>query len=198
MNPFIAFDMGNVLLPFDHMRACSTLATAVQLPADTVYSLLFTTGLVRRYELGELSSSAFAAACEHALGCQIDPIFFKEAWSNIFTEDKQMLSLVAALATKADLCLISNTNEYHFNWVAMHFPVISYFRHRVLSYEVHAMKPDGAIFLAASRQIASGQTAAFIDDIAEHAVASERFGFVGLQFTGYAQLLARLEMLGML
>ncbi|MBE0564518.1 MAG: hypothetical protein IH621_01055 [Krumholzibacteria bacterium] len=198
MKPFVAFDMGNVLLPFDHMRACRSLGEVVGMPAGAVYSLLFDSGLARQYELGTISSSSFVAACQRVLGQQLDAKYLRTAWSDIFTEDEQMRDLVASLSNRADLCLVSNTNDFHFQWVSEHFPVISAFPRLVLSHEIHSMKPDFAIYSAAARYVSHGQLAVYIDDVPAYASASEAHGFRGLCFTGFERLVLDLEALSVL
>lgn len=195
MKPILAFDMGNVLLPFDHMRACRTLGVAAGMSADTVYSLIFESDLPRQYELGAISSSDFVAACQRVLGGKLNANCVRAAWSDIFTEDERMRDLVASLAGKADLCIVSNTNELHFDWVSKRFPVIAFFPRLVLSYKVHSLKPERAIFSAAADCISRGQLAVYIDDIPEYASASENHGFRGIHFVGFEQLLLDLESL---
>lgn len=188
MKPFLAFDMGNVLLPFDHMRSCQALGSRVAMSADAVYTLIFASGLSRRFESGEISSADFVAACQSALGRELPPEYIRAAWSDIFVEDVRMKDFVASLVDKADLCLVSNTNELHFNWVSKRFPVIALFPKLILSYEVGAMKPTGAIFEAAAQHVLPGQSAFYIDDIAEFASAAELHGFRGICFRGCDEL----------
>ena len=50
---FIYFDMGNVLLLFDHALGCRHMAEVAGVPAEDVRRVLFDTGLELRYEAGE-------------------------------------------------------------------------------------------------------------------------------------------------
>ena len=44
MKPFIAFDLGNVLLPFEHMKACRALARLYATAAKAVHEQVFAAG----------------------------------------------------------------------------------------------------------------------------------------------------------
>lgn len=198
MPPFLAFDMGNVLLPFDHMRACTELGRLANVTPEKVYSIIFTSGLAKRYESGEISTSTFISACRAEICINLSTDQIQKAWSDIFVEDASMTELIASLAENADLCLISNTSELHFQWVSSRFPVIAFFPRLMLSYQVGAMKPAPAIFEAAARYVRPGQLSIYVDDIADFANASEAHGFRGIHFKNHAQLRAQLELLGAL
>lgn len=188
--------MGNVLLPFDHMKACYALGASAGLSPDGVYERLFDSGLARQFELGTLQPEVFSTECQRRLGIETSTEALFRSWSDIFDENQAMTTLVEALSKRADLCLVSNTNLWHFNWVSTRFPVMSQFKIKILSFAVGAMKPDDAIFQAAASHVAPRQTSIFIDDVKEYANKACSFGFVGLHFTGYAQLVHQLRSLG--
>ncbi len=51
---FIYFDLGNVLVYFDHQIAMKKLSQSTQLPTATIQAALFDSGLEDRYETGSL------------------------------------------------------------------------------------------------------------------------------------------------
>ena len=56
---FLYFDLGNVLLFFDHDRGCRQVGELTGLPAEKVRQVVFENDLTHRYERGENSSREF-------------------------------------------------------------------------------------------------------------------------------------------
>ena len=188
MKPFIAFDLGNVLLPFDHMKACRALGAMYSLDPHYVYERIFESGIEKAFELGNLSPSDFTRECSNALNVNLKEDDLVDAWSDIFSPDPEMEQLVEELADNADLCLISNTNSWHYNLVLREFPFVAKFPRRLLSYKMHKMKPDPEVFRLALRWVQSGQTNIFIDDIEENVKSAAAVGFSAIHFSGIVPL----------
>src|SRR6187401_3688689 len=96
----IYFDMGNVLLHFDHHRGCrnvAALANRPSLDAARVYELLFDSGLAWEYESGGIAAvemhRRFCAAAEFEMAC--DP--FLNGISDIFHPNQEIFPLVEEL-----------------------------------------------------------------------------------------------------
>ncbi len=196
MKPFIAFDLGNVLIPFDHMKACRALGAINSLDPQFVYDRIFKSGIVQAFDLGNLTPSAFTQACSVALNAKQNEHDLVDAWSDIFSSDPEMETLVAELADNVELCLISNTNCWHYDYVLRKFPFIAHFPCRLLSYKIHKMKPDPEVFHLALRWSQSGQTKIFIDDIEENVKSAAAVGFHAIHFSGSAPLRESLQCLG--
>jgi glucose-1-phosphatase len=188
MKPFIAFDLGNVLIPFDHMIACRALGEIYSLDPQYVYDRIFNGGIERAFELGELSPADFSQECRYALNVNLNEDDLVHAWSNVFSPDPEMEKLVEELADNADLCLISNTNCWHYNIVLRKFPFVAHFPRRLLSYKIHKMKPDPEVFRLALRWVHSGQKHIFIDDIEENVISAAAVGFDVIHFSGIVPL----------
>ena len=56
---FLYFDLGNVILHFDHRVAARQIAELTELPEQRVWDVLFAGGLELRYEAGELDDCRF-------------------------------------------------------------------------------------------------------------------------------------------
>jgi HAD superfamily hydrolase (TIGR01509 family) len=196
MKPFIAFDLGNVLIPFDHMKACHALGAIYSLDPQYVYESIFEGGIVPAFDMGNLSPLDFTRECSNALNVNLNEDDLLNAWSNIFTSDPEMEKLVEELANNADLCLISNTNYWHYNVVLRDFPFVENFPRKLLSYKIHKMKPDPDVFHLALRWSQRGQTNIFIDDIEENVKSAAAVGFNAIHFTGIVPLRESLLSLG--
>lgn len=198
IKPFIAFDLGNVILPFDHMVACKKLGEICSIDPTYIYKRIIEEGIERDFELGLLSPAKFTQSCRNTL--KIDSLkedVLMEAWSDIFSLNEDVEKLIDELTDNSDLCLISNTNCWHFNFVLQNFPVVSKFSRRLLSYEIQRMKPDPAIFQYALRWVHNGQMKIFIDDIAENVKSAADVGFNAIHFSDVSSLRNSLRLLGL-
>ncbi|MDD5269239.1 MAG: HAD family phosphatase [Methylococcales bacterium] len=196
MKPFIAFDLGNVLIPFDHMKACRALGAIYSLDPQYVYERIFEGGIVPAFDLGNLSPSDFTQECSDALKVNLCEDTLIDAWSNIFSHDPEMEKLIEELAENADLCLISNTNCWHYNSVLRDFPFVEHFPRKLLSFKIHKLKPDPEVFRLALRWAQRGQINIFIDDIEENVNSAASVGFNAIHFSGIVPLRESLRRLG--
>jgi len=196
MKTFIAFDLGNVLIPFDHMKACRALGAIYSLDPLDVYERIFEGGIGHAFDLGNLSPSDFTQECSDTLNVNLNQDDLIDAWSDIFSHDPEMEQLVEELADHADLCLISNTNCWHYNLILRKFPFVANFPRRLLSYKIHKMKPDPEVFRLALRWVQNGQTNIFIDDIEENVKSAATVGFSAIHFSGIVPLRESLRRLG--
>jgi len=182
------FDMGNVILPFDHLKPCQILAQSLGLEAEVIHQRIFGGGLETKFETGLIDGQTFLGECEKALGTRLGETKFRQIWSDIFTEDKAVADLIRQLRDSCRLVLLSNTNQWHFEHVRLTFPVIAEFDHFVLSYEVGAMKPSRKIFERALRFAEGTEKSVYIDDIAKYVEAAGELGLEGHVFECAADL----------
>ena len=196
MKPFIAFDLGNVLIPFDHMKACRAIGAIYSLDPQYVYECIFEGSIEPAFDLGNLSPSDFTQECSDALKVNLNEDELVDAWSIIFSHDPEMEKLIEELAENADLCLISNTNCWHYNSVLRDFPFVEHFPRKLLSYKIHKLKPDPEVFRLALRWAQKGQINIFIDDIEENVNSAAAVGFNAIHFTGIVPLRESLRRLG--
>ncbi len=65
---FYYFDLGNVLLLFDHEQAVQGIERELGIPADAAREVLIDGGLQAAYERGDVTSQEFAARFARAVG----------------------------------------------------------------------------------------------------------------------------------
>src|SRR5690606_13415813 len=105
------FDLGNVLLFFDHRQMCQQLAHVAGVDAELVWKVLFETGLELEYEAGKLSDREFYEAFCQGTGTRPDFDALEHAGAAIFEVNVPMMALVAQLrAARYRLGLLSNTS----------------------------------------------------------------------------------------
>lgn len=197
---FLYFDLGNVLLFFDHRRAARQMAAAAGVPAELVWEVVFASGLEYRYEAGEVSTPEFFEIFCRETNSRPDYAALAAAAGDIFEVNAPVVAAFSRLSAAGHrLGLLSNTCELHWN----HFgsgrypPIPEAFDAVVLSFRVQAMKPDARIYAhAAELAGAAPGEIFFVDDTAGHVASAKAFGFDAVQYTTPAALLAELQKRG--
>jgi len=176
------FDIGNVLLPFDYMKAANRLILENQpvTPPDRAEVV----AAKELLELGRIDRSDFLR--------RVRPLFnhagreedFLAIWEDIFVPNTPMHELVEELSASMPLYLLSNISDIHRESIHRDYPIFSYFQSGIYSYEVGLLKPDPAIFelTAKSLNVTPGSTL-FIDDMADNIAAAEAAGFCCVHYS---------------
>lgn len=196
---FIYLDLGRVIINFDNDRMCRQMADVSDVPSNHVREILFQTGLQRGFELGMIGIDEFFERYCQLLGKRVerDRLFY--AANDIFWLNLPMLPIVAQLqAAGWPLGILSNTCSVHFDWCRSHYAILQEgFRCYALSCELHALKPDRAIFEAAARLAnVPPEKIFFTDDIPAHTDAAREFGFDAVPFQSARQLAVELRKRG--
>lgn len=185
----IYFDMGNVLLHFDHTRACRQMAEVSAAAYDSVWDFVFgdREGLQWQYERGEVSSRQFYDAYCERLGTQPDFEQLLLAASDMFTLNAAIVPVVRQLRSFGyRLGILSNTCAAHWEFIiANRFRLIpGYFDVLALSYQIGAMKPDPQAYSAAAELAGvEPQEIFYIDDRLENVEGAIAAGYQAFLFT---------------
>ena len=193
----VIFDLGRVLVNFDFKRGYRALEGLCPYAAAEIPKRLAGSGLVEGFETGLIEPQDFVARMSAALDLRIEYPRFCEIWSSIFTETLVPETMLAALASRYRLILLSNTNIIHFEGLRASYPMLRHFHDLVLSYEVKAMKPRPEIFQAAvTRAGCRSEECFYTDDIAEFVAAARLLGIDAVQFESVEQLQRELDARG--
>lgn len=197
---FIYFDLGNVLLFFDHHRACRQLAQLSGAAERQIWDALFTSGLELEYEAGRVSSRQMHEAFLAATGSAVGFDAFANAFSDIFEINIPLKVILGQLKfCRHRLGLLSNTNEMHWRLFTdgRYALLPDAFEQCVLSHEVGALKPEAAIFQAAiQRAGVAPQEIFYLDDIPGHVAGARALGIDAVQFTDAPSLLTEMRRRG--
>ena len=196
----IVFDLGNVLLPFNYQKAVDKLEKVEKgLGNNFLKFYKDNYHYHRAFERGDLPEEEFIKIMLSALGNKIDKKTFCEYYSNVFSENKEVVDLLPVLKKSYTLVLLSNTNIIHHNFGWKNYDFLRYFDNMVLSYEARALKPEEKIYRTV--ESFTGKDSGghfFIDDIQEYVDAAVSLGWSGVQFKGYRNLLIELINRGIL
>jgi putative hydrolase of the HAD superfamily len=202
MPQFLYFDVGNVLLAFDHDRMIRQLAAVAGVDEDTVRQALMAPidggpTAQQRFESGLWNQEEIHDHFCQVVGVRPDRERLFHAACDIFEAMPESMALVERLAAAGNrLGLLSNTNaaDYAF-YMNGQFPQLNRcFELAVLSFEVGAMKPDAAIYLAAAQraEVPAGQVF-FVDDKPENVAGARAAGLDAVLFSGHEPLLEELR-----
>jgi putative hydrolase of the HAD superfamily len=193
----VIFDLGNVLVQFDFERWRRALEGFCPYGVGEIRRRIAATDLVDRFESGLIEPLDFVAELSGILDLHMDYADFCRLWSSIFTDPLVPEAMLAGLAARYRLVLLSNTNAIHFEMIRENYPLLRHFHERILSYEVHAMKPRREIFQAALERCGCAPEECFYtDDIAAYVEAAHRLGIDAVQFESLAQLERELKARG--
>ena len=196
----LIFDIGGVVLFFDHMLICERLSRLSGYSTSEIYKLIFIGGLEKLYDEGKISSKEFYKRIIRALKVNIPLYEFYEIWSDIFEENTEVSQLISWLKKKKyKIYLLSNTNELHYRYVKNKFSIIKEFDEYFLSYNIGYRKPDLKIFqkvLEKSKLPVNNYI--YINDKEEYVSVAKSIGMIGIIFKSSNQLKKELSENGIL
>lgn len=197
----IFFDIGKVLVGFDHTRIWQGLSPYSAKSPKQVQEAIQGAGLMNRHETGELPPFDFfqeiRALAEFQPSLQYET--FRNIWEDIFWASPEMFRLAEALRHRYAVGLLSNVGEIHWEWLLSSFPIFSLFddRLRVLSFRVGVMKPETRIYQEAiSRSQSQPNLCVYIDDLEENVLAGREAGMYGICCYSPKQVMQELRELG--
>ena len=186
----VYFDLGKVIVDFDHLRAAQELLKVTPLSLKEAMAVLSDGELVSEYETGRLSSEEHYRKVCHRLQMEVSIEKFRELWGSMFLPEPLLSeSFLQDLKKSYRLMLLSNTNEIHFDFVIQHYPILKMIEERLLSYQAGCMKPEARIFeLAVKKAGVVPENIFFTDDRPENIEAAQRAGIQALLFQSETQL----------
>jgi HAD superfamily hydrolase (TIGR01509 family) len=183
------WDLGNVLIQVDPMRACLTAEGGDVAAARHLLERLVSSPEQAAFELGELSPEEFHRRLMATGIIDLPYPAFRDAWVDIFAPIDESFRLLEAVHRQRPCWLLSNTDALHFEYIQGRWDVRRFLAGAILSFEVRARKPDREIFqTAAERAGVRPDRAGFIDDMAEHVHGARLLGIDAVQFTGPGDL----------
>jgi putative hydrolase of the HAD superfamily len=194
----VIFDFGRVICDFDLGKFVARAARASTLSADGVKGTMpESMKMADRYETGLITSREFYLSVCRIASLTMSEKEFVSAWTDIFTPKQATFDLVKQLKGRYRLGLLSNTNEWHYQFGIKPVGILPLFDAVTLSFEVRAMKPDRRIYddMLAKLDLPAG-ACVYIDDIAENVAAARALGMHGIHFTTHERLIEDLAKAG--
>ncbi len=176
------FDIRRVLLDFDFESSLVKLIPErINNPKKLIQQVL---GQKDALEAGLIDPISYAKWALTILESDATLEQFYQAWQQIFTVNEPMWRCIRQLAKKNhQLILLSNISAIHCPWVFTTYPEFSYFRHKVLSFEVGILKPELAIYqYAINTYRLDPASTIYIDDQPQNITSGKKLGFQCWQY----------------
>ena len=196
MIKLFVFDLGNVILPFEHRQIAVKLheksTEKEAFTPEQLFDVMFDlqNGLINPYEEGLMSSAEFLSNLKGQFRLDIDMNAFSNIWNPIFRDDPEVNKVIFYLKEKRyPLFLLSNTNELHFSYIMENYPIVHWFDEWLLSFEVGAKKPKQRIYDAIFEKMDVKPNEVFyVDDISKYVETAQQLGLNGVVFRSATQL----------
>lgn len=182
----ICFDLGKVLLNFDHRLMCQKVADLCDQSWDEINALLMTSNLHFRYERGMLSTEELGKQLQEKYSVSFSQRQLVEALGDIFSLNTQMVPVVASLkAAGHHLGLLSNTCDAHWQIATEKFAVLNqFFDFHVLSFREGHCKPEPEIYSKAAEVAECPEREIlFVDDLLENVEGARLAGMDAVLYT---------------
>ncbi len=193
----VIFDVGGVLLDFDHAITWRSLADLAGVSWEQVRDFLVDNRMRIEHELGSCTSDEIFKKYRTVFQPDLTYEKFYSAWARIFEEKEDVVQLARSIARRVPTYILSNTDPIHFEYIVDNYDFIDIFSGRILSYEVGFRKPDEAIYKAALNITdCPAGNCLFFDDIEEHVMAGSAAGMSSFRFVNASQMRSVLEKYG--
>lgn len=187
----IVSDLGGVLLPV-HWDIAEKRLNKIQNGLGTEFFKTYFSNynrVHRKFERHQIDKDEFLHSCLGWLGNKVSASEFSAIYSEIFTVNEDVVSLIGSLKGKYRLVLLSNTNELHEKLGFGNLAFLRMFDRMILSHRVGAIKPEEEIYRAVElyTRVPSSEHL-FIDDQEAYVKGALNRGWDAIQFRGYQNL----------
>jgi putative hydrolase of the HAD superfamily len=194
---FMYFDLGNVLLFFDHGLAMRSMARIAGVDPVRMRSLIMDSDLQIEYETGRISGEEFIERIASGLGKSLDTREMLQAAADMFIPNLQILPVIEHVKEAGvPIGLLSNTCQAHWEWILeqRYASVVDHFGPIVLSYEAKSMKPDSQIYRVAEQHAGCPpEKIFFVDDRHDNVEGARKAGWMAEPFTSADRLMDQIQ-----
>jgi len=193
----LLFDLGRVLVDFDHLRSARRIATFCTKTPQQIYDLFFESGATIAFESGKITPEDFYLQVKQILNLKLSYESFEPIWNDIFflsAKNRSVFGLVNSLRAHYKTAMLSNINILHYEYLKKNFPVFGVFDKVFLSFQLGAIKPDKEIYNSVIRELkVCPEEIFYTDDRPELVQSAKSLGIRGCVFTDFARLISDLK-----
>lgn len=198
----LLFDLGRVLVDFDHFRAAQRIAAFCRKSPEQICGLLLESEATLAFEAGKLSPEDFYLQVKQLLGLKLSYESFTPIWNDIFflsIKNRSVFSLINTLRAHYKVAMLSNINILHYEYLQKNFPVFRVFDEVFLSFQLGLIKPDKEIYNLVIQSLAvKPQEIFYTDDRPELVESAKSLGVRGCVFSNFEQLIKDLRDTGII
>ncbi len=198
----VIFDLGNVLIGFDHAIAVRKIQGYTPIPTEKIYDLFFDSELTCEFEKGKINTVEFFEKVKRRLDLKISYEQFLPIWNEIFFRKPETEEFIRSLSHSLTLVLLSNINKLHYDYCIDAFSSsISLFDFDkvIPSCATGFVKPQKEIYdLAIQASGCDIKNIIYVDDRRDLIDAAKSYGILSIQFKGIEQLKKDFQELGVI
>ncbi|MDD5059749.1 MAG: HAD hydrolase-like protein [Candidatus Omnitrophica bacterium] len=198
----VLFDLGKVLVDFDHLRAAERISSFCKRTPLQIYNLFFESQVTIDFEAGKISPQNFYLKVKEMLDLDLSFNSFIPIWNDIFflsPKNRSVYRLINILRANYETALLSNINTLHYEYLKEKFPVFGVFDKIFLSFEMGLIKPDKEIYKKVIGELkVRAQEIFYTDDRQELVESAASLGMKAKIFVNFAQLMSDLEEAGII
>src|SRR3989344_8194335 len=185
----VIFDLGNVTIKFDETPTFKKWSSCGKYAFDEVKNYYKNSSIRKSFERGEITPKQFFDKYVQDLELKIGKEEFEECYCNIFNRNLKIEKIIKSLKGKVRIVLLSNTNEWQYEYARKKYKIIDMFDDYVLSHKVGKRKPNPLIFLEAIKKSKTlPWNCLYFDDIAEFVIMARLLGIRAHQYSGSLKL----------
>ncbi len=188
----IIFDLGNVLIDFNHRIAVRRISKFTGNGGEEIYNLFFDSELTGLFEEGKISPQQFFQELKYKLNLKLNYEEFVPIWNEIFffsERNLEVYNLARGLKKHYKIALLSNINVLHFEYVEKTFPILDAFHNIITSFKAQARKPKKEIYQETLEILnATPKDTFYTDDRKELIESAKELGIQAHVFTNPEQL----------
>jgi len=196
----IIFDLGNVLVDFDHTIAAKRIAPFTDKTIREIFDLFFNSQITGSFEAGRIAPLEFFREVKEMLNLRLDYAGFLPIWNEIFflsEKNHLVYQLTRQLEPSYKLALLSNINVLHFEYLKKNFSFFDVFDAVIASCDIGATKPDPLIYQKTLEILdVPANSVVYTDDRPELIDGAKQLGIRGFVFKGVEQLKRDFKTLG--
>lgn len=178
----IIFDLGNVIVFVDHRNICEGISQW-GVSAQDIHRYIFIEGIEAEFDKGQISPFDFYERIKKRFDLDLEFGDFIKVWSSGFSLNEDIFPLIKDLKSYYRLCLLSNTNQIHFEHVKNCLPILTEFEAFFLSFRLGVRKPDPSIFqMSIDFMKVMPQECVYIDDVEDFVESAGQLGINGITF----------------
>ena len=185
----VIFDLGNVTIKFDETPTFKKWSSCGKYAFDEVKNYYKNSSIRKSFERGEITPKQFFDKYVQDLELKIGKEEFEECYCNIFNRNLKIEKIIKSLKGKVRIVLLSNTNEWQYEYARKKYKIIDIFDDYVLSHKVGKRKPNPFIFMEAIKKSKTMPwNCLYFDDIAEFVIMARLLGIRAHQYSGSLKL----------
>jgi glucose-1-phosphatase len=192
----VLFDLGRVVLDFDHKRAAERMSAFCAKKPLEIYNLFFESPATAAFEAGKITPEDFYLQVKEMLNLGLSYDSFTPIWNDIFflsAKNRSVYRLVNSLRANYKTALLSNINTLHYEYIKKNFPVLGVFDNIFLSFQLGLIKPDQKIYNKVIQDLkVNPQEIFYTDDRPELVESAKSLGIKSYLFSNFSKLISDL------